>query len=224
MIWLALLGCPAHRYPDGTDLTGQLEREVVALTQRNRELERDLAACGAGRATGAPAPDRLAVQLGQVFSGSEVAVDAVGPHVRLVARASLLFADPWSLALRAEAGPALDLVATAIGLNPDRAVYVVGHTSDRPLPRNWQRAHGDLLGLSSHEAEAVARALVRSHQVDVGRLAIAGRGPYTPETSNDTPAGQAANQRVEIWLLAPDPALAGEGAAPASVPPPVPVP
>lgn len=194
LLWLA--GCPApHRYPDGTGLEGQLEREVIALSQHVRELEARVEACGA---TGDP--DALYAELQQVFRGSEVEVDRVGNVTVLTIRASHLFADPYRQVLRGEARPTLDLLAIALNLHPDYEVLVVGHVDDRPVPKALARVYATPLELSARLAHAVVDALVEDFGCSPQNLGIAGRGPYRPRASNDLESGRDANLRIEVWL------------------------
>lgn len=195
LIWLTLLGCPTHRYPDGTGLAGQLEREVIALHQRVKQLEAEVASCGSSTA-----PDPLYAELRQVFSGSEVEVDRDGGRTVLSVRASHVFSDTWALTDRVEAKMTLDLVATALRLHPEVTALVVGHTNDRPLPRQWQKTYRSNLDLSTRMATAFAARLVREFELPEAQLMVAGRGQYAPVESNDIEAGRDANQRLEIWL------------------------
>ncbi len=77
-------------------------------------------------------------------------------------------------------------------------ILVEGHTDNRPLvsaryPSNWE--------LSTARAAQVVKYLIRTGQVAPQHLAAVGYGDSKPIASNDTPAGQAANRRVEIVLL-----------------------
>lgn len=194
-LWLLAFGCPAHRYPDGTGLAGQLEREVIALHQRVRQLEAEVASCGTSTA-----PDPLYAELRQVFQGSEVEVGRDGAVTVLTVRASHVFSDVYALTDRAEAKMTLDLLATALKLHPEVEATVIGHTDDRPLPRQWARTYRGSLELSARMAAAFAARLVRDFALPEARLTVAGRGPYAPVESNDVESGRDANQRLEIHL------------------------
>jgi flagellar motor protein MotB len=198
--WLLLAGCPAtHRYPDGSALAGQLEREVIALMHDKAALEEQLAGC---RPIAPTLADPLALELQQVFLGTDVELRRHGDGIGLSVRASVLFSDPYATTFRTEAQPVLDLLATAATLHPELLVWVVGHTSDRPIPRAATARHADLVELSVHLAEAVAGAFV-TRGVPAARLVVAGRGPHDPVGSNDVDAGRDANARIELWLVEP---------------------
>lgn len=201
MWWWPLLGCGvAHRYPDGGGLEGQFEREVVALSIEKKRLEAELAACGRPGVEGAEGADPLALELTQVFAGSEVEVRREEGSTVLVVRAAHLWSDPYGQVFRAEARSTVDLLATAIGLHPDHRVWIVGHTADRPPPEAQLERSRDLLWLSTGWAASLTAELQRGYGLDVARIGIGGRGPHAPVRSNDVEEGRAANERLEIWL------------------------
>ena len=79
-------------------------------------------------------------------------------------------------------------------VNPLR---VEGHTDDVPIataefPSNWE--------LSAARAASVARLLIDTG-VDPHRLAILGRGEFSPEASNTTEEGRNKNRRVKLIVL-----------------------
>ncbi len=194
----ALLGCPTHRYLDGSGLEGQLEREVIALKQRVRALEADLATCGATDVEGS-----VYAELHQVFTGSEIEVSQRGPATVVTVRVSHLYSDPHTLTFREEADRNLDLIATALALHPDYDVVVTGHTDDRAIPREHLARHPDHRALSLALASAVSAHLSESYDLDATRFTVAGRGARAPLASNDLEAGRDMNQRIEISLQPP---------------------
>lgn len=202
--WLLWAGCSAtHRYPDGSDLPGQLEREVIALMQQKAALEEKLAGCPPS----GPSPAyTLAVELQQVFLGSEVKIRRRGDLVGVSVQTSVLFSDPYARVFRTEGEPVLDLLATALRLHPELDVWVVGHTSDVPPRQNGRAQDIDLVDLSVRLAEAVARRFVREG-IPAARLSVAGRGPNDPVGSNDLEAGRDANARIDVWLSPPGPVV-----------------
>lgn len=183
---LALTACgPVHRYPDGGGIEGQLEREVVALQLRVRELESQRP----------DADTALLPELVQIFSGSDVAVDQGPLGPRLSVPASALFADRHAPRPRVEATMVYDLLGMALGQHEAYDVLVVGHTSDRPAPAGQDHLlHGAAL------AHAFARHLIDVHGVAADRVTIASRGARQPIASNDLPAGQDENERIEVHL------------------------
>lgn len=186
-------GCAAtHSYPDGTGLTGQLEREIVALRTLNTQLQ---ASCG-----GPERPDQVFAEMSGVFAGSEVTVTREGRVTVVSIPVVLLFADPWSMQVRAEATGPLDLLATAMNLHPEYTITVEGHSSDRSIPLSVARQYADHLVLSFAYASAVQLRLTNDYKVAPERFTVAARGEWEPIASNDIPSGQAQNDRVVVYL------------------------
>jgi len=191
LLWSAC--APVHRYPDGTGIEGQLEREVVALQMRLRELE----AQSSGRQQ-VEVDLALVAELKQVFGSSGLTVHDDAPC--LTAPAEAVFADAYALRLRDEATMVFDLLATVMEVHPEQQLTVTGHTSDRTIPRRRGQPARDHLLLGAAQAHAFASHLARAHGVDPARVTIASRGAEAPRTSNDLPEGQADNERLELCL------------------------
>ena len=109
--------------------------------------------------------------------------------------------------LKASASAALKEVATILNSTDASGynIYVAGHTDDMPItpgsatarrhPNNWSR--------SVHRAVVVQEALENAG-VDPERLAVVGFGEYQPaETNAPNHQGNAANRRVELWIVLP---------------------
>lgn len=88
-------------------------------------------------------------------------------------------------------------------------ILVVGHTDDKPIakketaqrhPTNWH--------LSTNRANAVVIELAKAGIAE-NRMGSTGYGPYQPLVPNSDDANRAKNRRVEIFVLAPDAAVAG---------------
>lgn len=187
---LVAAGCASHRSRD--HLVEQLDREVIALRQRNAALTESVAQCG----TEEGAPD-LYRELRTVFSGMEVQVEWSGGRTVVTIPTSLLFAAD-GLTVRAEAAGVLDLLATALSLHADTRVWVVGHTDD--ALRGPSRGGRTPWEHTFAEALAVMEALTMRHGLDPARFTVAGQGDLRPLASNDTPAGQAANRRIVVVI------------------------
>lgn len=194
---LGLAGCPStHRYPDGSDLAGQLEREVVALQQRVRMLEFEAAYCASDAG-----PDAMYQDLYSLLQGTDLVLQREGSVTILTLPADYLFSGGTDL--REEARMALDLLATALNAHPDHTVIVEGHTDDRPPSGDLRRLYADNWLLSYARAEAVMVALTGTYGVAVDRFAIQARAHHDPVATNDTTAGQMKNRRVVVHVIPP---------------------
>lgn len=84
-------------------------------------------------------------------------------------------------------------------------VYVAGHTDDLPIVREeTRRRHPDNWYLSVHRAVAVQKEMATGGLVQE-RIGAMGFGEYHPVAPNaPNKGGNAANRRVEIWIVPPD--------------------
>lgn len=95
---------------------------------------------------------------------------------------------------------ALDKVAPALQ-RVGGAVNVVGHTDNQRIATP---AFPNNLVLSERRAQSVLEALRRGG-VDARRLKAIGKGDTAPAAPNTTPAGRAANRRVDIEVVMDQP-------------------
>ena len=107
------------------------------------------------------------------------------------------FFDSGSAAIKAQALPALDRIASILAIRTCR-LRVEGHTDNVPIhtvqmTSNWE--------LSTARATEVIRILIVGHRFAPERLSAAGFAEYHPVASNLTTQGRAQNRRVDIVIL-----------------------
>lgn len=122
---------------------------------------------------------------------------------------NLLFAT-GSDALRPESHRLLHEFSTIMNDSVARPfrILVVGHTDDVPIRKDATRArHPTNWDLSAHRATAVVKQLATSG-MDEGRMGIAGYSMFQPTAANADERSRQQNRRVEIYVLAPDAAIA----------------
>jgi len=95
--------------------------------------------------------------------------------------------------IRPESVPVLEALAAALRTDAKRRYVIEGHTDDRGGAAANQV-------LSDKRAASVKAWLVRAGIPDA-RLETKGYGQGKPAQPNDTPAGRAANRRVEVAVL-----------------------
>lgn len=93
--------------------------------------------------------------------------------------------------IKPESRPALDEIAKYLKANPDRKLYVVGHTDN-------VGGFDSNMTLSKARATAVAADLAKTYGIQPARLQASGVGLQAPVASNDTEEGRAKNRRVEL--------------------------
>ena len=90
----------------------------------------------------------------------------------------------------------------------DFKILVVGHTDDRPVVKDvTKQRHGTNWDLSAHRATAVVKQLAK-FGLEEPRMGIAGYSMFQPADSNVSDSSRQQNRRVEIFILAPDAAIA----------------
>jgi flagellar motor protein MotB len=118
-------------------------------------------------------------------------------------QADLTFA-PGSTEIKPEAAKALQKLAEYLNraeFQPFNS-YIAGHTDDMPLSKTeTKELHGTNWGLAVHRSLAVIK-LLAENRVDQARLSAMGFSKYHPVAPN-APGnkGNAANRRVEIWIV-----------------------
>ncbi|MFH1467026.1 MAG: OmpA family protein [Pseudomonadota bacterium] len=192
---LLFVACPPKHAQD--DLVYQLDREVIALKERNAWLEEHQGDCGT-----AVRPSPIYAELVQVLPPGEALVTRDGGTTLVSIQVSSLFSS-GSLAVRRESTMVLDLLATALNLHPEQPVQIVGYADDSPVGSSLRRYYPSNWELSAVRAGAVASELIHKYQVDPARLMIASRGPMEPVADNDTPEGRDANRRIVVRILPP---------------------
>jgi len=124
--------------------------------------------------------------------GTSVRLERKGEISRLVLPYTKLFSKKMTTITPGN-DAALDGVAALLKKHPSFPVQVLGHTDNRGKKDG-------LLALSQARAQSVYNALV-NRGVEAKRLSASGMGPDEPASDNKSPAGRAANNRVEIVLI-----------------------
>jgi len=94
--------------------------------------------------------------------------------------------------LQPDSTAVLDVLQDYLEGQPDVSAFIVGHTDNTG-------AYDYNVNLSKARAEAVVKDLV-ARGIKPSRLTGIGIGPVSPIASNDVPAGQALNRRVEMVI------------------------
>lgn len=138
----------------------------------------------------------LTAQARQLNLGG-VAVEPDGDRVRIVLPADQLFR-PGTFQLLPAAASALDPVAAQIrSVFPRQRVTVEAHTDNGPLYGGQVASPQQL---TAAQAAAVYDLLTRRSGLPGEQLATVSHGANEPRQSNDTPAGRAANRRIELLI------------------------
>lgn len=193
MLALLALGWLGACVPNPYDknLVSQLDREVLAMREKNAILEKRLTNCSEEGQ-----PSEFFAQMNSIFSGTEVKVERSGPFTIMAIPGDVLFSKN-SLTIRDEAAMVLDMLSTGLELHQDTQLWIVGHTDDRPLTGS-QKRYVSHWGLSTAMAASVLQTLTKDYGVEETRVTVAGRGATRPVGEGDTPGGRTQNRRIVV--------------------------
>lgn len=192
MNWLLLLAACGVSRKKHNALVDQLDKEVLALQERNATLWEELRKCSP---PDVPLP--IYQELTQIFAGTEITVSLEGLHAVVLVPGHLLFG-PGDTELSEQSRMVTDLLATSLELYPDPHVWVIGHTDATPPGGSLARRVGTNWELSAVRAAAFARRIIDEHGIDGARFTVSGRGDTVPIADNDTPEGRAQNRRIVV--------------------------
>ena len=88
------------------------------------------------------------------------------------------------------------------------SILVVGHTDDQRISSGTARKHPTNWDLSAHRAIEVVKKL-ETKGVKPSRMGVSGYSMYQPVAPNSDGKNRSQNRRVEIYVLAPEAAVAG---------------
>ena len=131
------------------------------------------------------------------FEGKGLTVEQKNGKVYVSMENKLLF-NSGSWAVGSEGRKAVVELGKVLGDNPDLSVLIEGHTDDDPyggsgpIANNWD--------LSTKRATAIVAILSENGKINKQKLTAAGRGEFSPLTSNASAEGKAKNRRIEIIL------------------------
>ena len=118
-----------------------------------------------------------------------------GDVIRIRLPAEKLF-QPGTAQISPAALPLIDQIASAItGKYPRQLIAIEGHTDNTVIPTNPPITSHQL---ASIQATAIFNVLARRNRLPAQQLFLVAHGANHPVASNATPAGKAANRRVEL--------------------------
>jgi chemotaxis protein MotB len=119
--------------------------------------------------------------------------------------------DSGSSMVKSGATPLLQEFAKIMNDGASRrlSILVVGHTDDRRIAHNTTaKKHPTNWHLSAHRAIDVVRSL-ETKGIKPSRMGVSGYSMYQPVAPNSDDKQRGQNRRVEIYVLAPEAAVAG---------------
>ncbi|MCB0602864.1 MAG: OmpA family protein [Saprospiraceae bacterium] len=140
----------------------------------------------------------LSQLMGQFKSAkdSELEIKQEASQVKMILYASYLFGSNGKIS--AGAGKVLQQLGKTLQQYPTLPVTVTGHTD--PDAASGQHTTQDNLEISVLRAASIARVLIQDAGMPANQIEVIGVGASQPRVSNETPAGRALNNRVEITI------------------------
>ena len=129
------------------------------------------------------------------ISAGDVAVQQSGEGL-VVSLREIGFFDSGSDEIKASSAGAFARLADILR-QTDREIRIEGHTDNVPIHNARFSSNWDL---SAARATATVRLLIQSYSLRPQLLGASGYAEYRPVASNDSPAGRAANRRVDIVI------------------------
>lgn len=141
---------------------------------------------------------RLLIPLHTMIDAGTLTVKIVDGRMVLALGTDVLF-PTGSADLSPEGRKAIDAIADALALLPDRRIQIEGHTDIVPIhnPRfrsNWE--------LGAGRAITIVNTML-ADGMNPARVSAASFGEHRPVAANDTDPGRRANRRIEI-VVVPD--------------------
>lgn len=175
------------------DLTGQLQSrdneiaarqaKIDAVRQLVKQRESELQALA----------QAVKDSLGS-FPTNRFLVEVKANQAIITFNEGLLFVEGATGRIERDGLRAISKVAGVLRRYPAVMIQVTGHTDNQNVPRrsvdNWD--------YSVLRAATVAKALINDYNLESNRVSAAGKGPFAPRTSNETPEGRAENRRIEL--------------------------
>lgn len=171
----------------------KLKKELEDRSNRVAELESVIASKDAAMTKLKDAISRALTD----FEGKGLTVEQRDGKVYVSMENKLLF-NSGSWAVGIEGRKAVKQLGSVLGVNPDIAVLIEGHTDNVPykgngiLTSNWD--------LSTKRATSIVNILRENADIQAENLTAAGRGEFAPVASNETTEGKAKNRRIEVIL------------------------
>jgi flagellar motor protein MotB len=178
------------------DVSGRLQSTSIAAQQAESQV-RGMQASVPMRSGAAIRANTNMAQSSVRLNAGGLPVENDGDVVRVIVPSDRLFA-PGTAMLHAQAGPTLDPIVSQIkALYPRNRVGIESYTDD-----------GSMVGVpnaGAHELTSAQATSVLNHMTTRGGLPPAqlftvAQGSNNPRQTNHTPAGRAANRRVELVI------------------------
>lgn len=199
----------------------QLEKEIEKLNEAatNKEQSLDVTIQQKNREIAAKQKqlddilalmDKREAQLNQVFEllkdtlksfdSTEYTINRKKDAISIELTEEMTFTRGATARLLNEGTDALEKISAVMINYPALSILVIGHTDNRPVPRNSITSNWDYGAL---RASTVVKTLIKEFVLRPNQVTVASKGEFAPRTSNETREGQEQNRRIELLIEAP---------------------
>ncbi|TWU60381.1 putative lipoprotein YiaD precursor [Rubripirellula tenax] len=194
-------------YKDESDLlrnqlaavTTQMESTAIAARDAQSQV-RGMQASTQIRGGAVIQPNTNLTQMASRLNLGGIPVQQDGEVIRVAVPSDQLFA-PGTAQLTPQAASTLDPIATQLARAfPRNRIGIEGYTDNAPI---YGGGYASTHQLTAAQASAVLDVLSRRNGMPPNQLFTVAQGSNNPRQSNETPAGRAANRRVEL-VIYPD--------------------
>ena len=175
---------------------GQLQQKFVGMLDRTRNQGNPLS----------ESANRKFEDLDKLYPGFDF-----DPETGVSKFSSDILFDSGSSNIKLTAKPLLENFAKILseGEAGRLSILVVGHTDDKPISKaTTLKTHPTNWHLSTNRANSVVLDL-KKYGLKESRMGVSGYNMFQPVVPNNDDKNRGQNRRVEIFVLAPDAAVAG---------------
>lgn len=134
----------------------------------------------------------------EAYDTEEYAVEIQSGKVVVALTEKLLFRSGSTSRMTDDGVEAIEKLSQVLNNYPLFAIQVIGHTDNRPVPRQGL----DRWNYSALRASTITKMMVEDFDVNPNQILAASKADYAPRTSNESSEGRAKNKRIEL-IVAP---------------------
>jgi flagellar motor protein MotB len=198
LLVVAQPGCVHLLQEEQKQVMDQLNREVLALQERNIRLVEQVQRCDQDQGS-----NEVYLELRQLLGSTEVQLSLDGSETLVLVPGGLLFS-PSSTKIRQEASMELDLLAAVLSKHSQHRIQITGFVSSSTMNSSLRRRHSSHWEYAASQAGAVMHHLVREHGLDGQRFTIASRGSVEPLDEPVVSDRRFPDWRILIRVLPPE--------------------
>ncbi|MEZ5041009.1 MAG: OmpA family protein [Saprospiraceae bacterium] len=130
------------------------------------------------------------------YDSEGYSIEIISGKIVVAMTEEMLFRTGSTSRMNPDGVKAIESLCTILKKYPALSIEVVGHTDNRPVPRDGL----DRWNYSTLRAATITKMMVEDFEINPNQVIAAGKGDYAPRASNETAEGRAKNKRVELVI------------------------